>query len=63
MRDVDLKKGSSLKLVTPLGKEKTFHLESLKNTDLKEVELIERDHLALLPFISGISPQTIVRFN
>jgi putative protease len=63
VRDVDLKKGSSLKLVTPLGKEKTFHLESLKNTDLKEVEFIERDHLALLPFISGISPQTIVRFN
>jgi putative protease len=63
VRDVDLKKGSRLKLITPLGKEKILHLESLKDTDLKEVDFIARDHLALLPFISGISPQTIVRFN
>lgn len=55
-----LKKGQTLKLVSPLGAVKEYVVHLLKNLDLKEVEEIHSNEYAVLPHVKLMVPSTTV---
>ena len=59
-KNIQLKKGDELKVITPEGKEKKFSINNLKDVNMNQVDTIGHGDLALLKFQSGIVPMSVV---
>lgn len=59
-KNIQLKKGDELKVITPEGKEKSFSIDNLKDVNMNHVDTIGHGDLALLRFQSGIVPMSVV---